>query len=291
MVGVADCHGAGAGDCRAGGVARGAHLRLQHDHGAADAGRNRAGTARAALRQAATVELQFLRSAWLQFDFQPGHRRRAEHAIVRGRRVVAGGNDDSDAGGLRNFHVADSSVADRGVPVRVAAAVVAGAFLFGAAASGVPAQPRPDGQHGFAVQRERARDADGERLRRGTAPGPAVRGGERSGVVATTENFPGPVGVHAGHADVVAIEPGDFVCLRRLAVCAGENSAGRRAGGVCGIAPAIHRTGGDHLDHRELGATEPRGGAARVRGDGHTGGSAEPDGRHPAAPAHGPDGL
>ncbi len=44
MVGVADCHGAGAGDRGAGAVAGGAHLRLQHDHGAADAGRNRAGT-------------------------------------------------------------------------------------------------------------------------------------------------------------------------------------------------------------------------------------------------------
>ena len=120
------------------------------------------------------LEFQFLRLARLQFDFQPGDGRRAEHAAVRGRRVVAGGDHDADAGGVRGFHVAHPAVADGGVPVRVAAVVVAGAFLFGAAASGLPAQPRADGQHGVAVQRERARDADGERVRRGTAPGPAV---------------------------------------------------------------------------------------------------------------------
>ena len=117
------------------------------------------------------------------------------------------------------------------------------------------------------------------------APSPAIRGGERSGVVAATKNFLGFVGVHAGHADAVAVEPGDFVRLWRLAVCAGQNSAGQRAGGVRRIAPAIHRTGGDHLDHRELGAAKSGGGAARVRGDGHAGGSAKPAGRRQAAPA------
>jgi ABC-type multidrug transport system fused ATPase/permease subunit len=71
-------------------------------------------------------------------------------------------------------YVADSSVADCGVPVSIGAVVVAGTFLFGAAASGLPAQPRTDGQHDFAVQRECARDADGEGVRCGTAPGPAV---------------------------------------------------------------------------------------------------------------------
>ena len=78
--------------------------------------------------------------------------------------LLQGVNDDSDAGGLRVFHVADSAGADAGVSVRVAAVVVAGAFLFGAAASGLSAQPRIDGQHGVAVQRKRARDADGERV-------------------------------------------------------------------------------------------------------------------------------
>ena len=172
-----------------------------------------------------------------------------------------------------------------------AAVVVAGAFLFGAPASGLSAQPRVDGRHGAVVQRERARHADGEGLCRRIASSPAVRGGERPGVLATAENFLGFVRVYAGHADVVAVEPGDFVRVRRLAVCAGENTAGRRAGGVRGPAPAVHRTGGQHLDHREFGAAKSGGGAARVRGDGHTGGSAEPAGRRPAAPTHGPDGL
>ena len=85
-----------------------------------------------------------------------------------------------------------------------------------------------------------------------------------AGFLAAAEHFLGLVHFHARHADAVAIEPGHFVRLWRLAVCAGTNSAGRRAGGVCGTAPAIHRTGGEHLDHRQLRAAKPRRRAARV---------------------------
>jgi ABC-type multidrug transport system fused ATPase/permease subunit len=100
-------------------------------------------------------------------------------------------------------------------------------ILFGAAASGLSAQPRTDGPHGAAVQRERARDADGERVspRNPTRSG-GLRRRQRPGVVAAAADFLGFVRLHAGHADVVAVEPGDFVRLRRLAVCAGQNPLG-----------------------------------------------------------------
>ncbi len=96
------------------------------------------------------------------------------------------------------------------------------------------------------------------------APGPPFRSRERPGFLAAAENFLGLVRLHARHANAVAIEPGDSVRLWRLAVCAGENSAGQRAGGVRGIAPAIHRTSGQYLDHRKFRAAKPRGGAAGV---------------------------
>ena len=264
MVGAANRHRAGGGDHGAGRFPRGAHLRLQHDHGTADARRNRAGVARADLCETATAEFQLFRCARFQFDFQPRHGRRAKHAAVCGRRFVAGREHDPDAGGLRVFHVADSAGADARVPVGVAAVVVAGAFLFRAAASGLFEKPRIDGQHDFAVQRKRARNANGERFCRGSASGPPVRGGERPGFLAAAENFLGPVHFHAGHADAVAIEPRDFVRLRRLAVCAGKNSAGQRTGGVCRTAPAIHGTGGEHLDHRQFRAAKSGRRAARV---------------------------
>ena len=72
LVAAAGGHGAGAGDCGAGAVAGGADLRLQHGHGAADAGGNRAGVARAALRQAAAAELQLLRSSTVPTPFSTG---------------------------------------------------------------------------------------------------------------------------------------------------------------------------------------------------------------------------
>ena len=83
------------------------------------------------------------------------------------------------------------------------------------------------------------------------------------GVHAAAADFLGFVRVHAGHADSVAVEPGHFVRVWRLAVCAGENSARRRHVGVRGFAPAVHRSGGDHLHRRQFGAAKSRGGPAR----------------------------
>ena len=108
----------------------------------------------------------------------------------------------------------------------------AGAILFRAAAPGLLAKPRIDGQHDFTVQRKRARNANGQRFRGGSASSPPVRSRERRGLLAAAENLLGLVHFHAGHTNAFAIEPGDFVRLRRLAVCAGKNSAGQRTGGV-----------------------------------------------------------
>ena len=70
-------------------------------------------------------------------------------------------------------------------------------------------------------------------------------------------------------AGAVAIEPGDPVRLWRVALCAGADSAGQRAGGVRGPDAAVQRAGGQHHHHRQLGAAELHGRPARVRGARH----------------------
>ncbi len=75
---------------------------------------------------------------------------------------------------LRLFHVADSPGADARLLVCFSAIVVAGAILFRPAASGLSAQPRTVGQHGFAVQRKRAWYADSQRLCGGISSSPSV---------------------------------------------------------------------------------------------------------------------
>ena len=71
------------------------------------------------------------------------------------------------------------------------------AFLFRALASGLFEKSRTDGQHGFALQRKRARNADRERFRRRGASSPPLRGRERQRLVAAAENFLGSVHLHA----------------------------------------------------------------------------------------------
>ena len=75
-----------------------------------------------------------------------------------------------------------------------------------------------------------------------------------------------------------AIEPRHPFCLWRLALCPRPDSVGRRAGGVCGFAAAIHRAGGQPFDHRQFRATEPDGRTARFRGARHAVGSPEQTG-------------
>ena len=163
-----------AGDHRAGRVAGSVDLPLQHDHGATDAGRNRAGLARAVYAKLQRLSFSF-------FDVHGSNSifNRVTGDVQNTRLFVdgvsvAGREHDPDAGGVRVFHVAHPSGADAGVPVGVAAVVVAGAILFRAAAAGLSAQPRIDGQYDFAVQRKRARHANRERLRRRSASGPPV---------------------------------------------------------------------------------------------------------------------
>jgi ATP-binding cassette, subfamily B, bacterial len=88
-------------------------------------------------------------------------------------------------------------------------------------------------------------------------------GGQRQGVVAAAENFLGPVRLHARHANALAIEPGDFVRLRRLAVCAGEIPLGS---GLVVFAGLLQQFTGQvaNFDHRQFRAAKPGGGAARV---------------------------
>ena len=70
------------------------------------------------------------------------------------------------------------AVADGGVPVGDDRAVVGDALLLGAAAAGLPAQPRAVRQPGAALHRERPRHANDQGLCGGAASDPAVRGGQ-----------------------------------------------------------------------------------------------------------------
>ena len=147
------------------------------------------------------------------------------------------------------------------------------------------------GQHGVAVQRKRARDADGEGLCRGAAPGPAVRGGERQVSSQQRKIF----------RDLSVFTPGTQMLSQLSLVILfayggwlyvqGRIPLGSGLVVFAGLAPAVQRAGGEHLHHRELGAAEPRGGAARVRGAGHAVGGAEPARRHRAGAADGADGV
>ena len=147
---------------------------------------------------------------------------------------------------------------------------------------GLPAQPRAVRQPGAALHGKRPRDANGQGLCRGAAPGPALRGGQpRRSRISSKRIFRDLSHVHAADAGVVADEPGHPVRLRRLALCAGADSAGRRAGGVRRPAAAVQRAGGQHHHHRQLGAAELHGGPARVRGARHAVGGAR-TGRAPS---------